>query len=154
MQQYFFHSWLILFFLSYKPDSEGEKVHLNQAVRVRRYTIGGNSHTVRTLPGYVLVWGGDGEGGMLFFPVCGVIPTCCSFLHSALFPYVYSFPTCAIYSHRTIHAIVPFMPLYHLCLAPFPHVLGPREVKDACVALPVIWGKSTQKKLFNFFLNR
>ena len=88
---------------------------INQTVRVRRYTIGGDSHTVRTLPGYVLVCGGDGEGGMLFFPVCGVIPTCCSFLHSALFPHVYSFPTCAIYSLRTIHAIVPFMPLYHSC---------------------------------------
>lgn len=111
---------------------------INQTVRVRRYTIWGNSHTVRTLPGYVLVCGGDGEGGILFFPVCGVIPTCCSILHSALFPHVYSFPTCAIYSLRTIHAIVPFMPSYHLCLAPSPHVLGPREVKDACVALPVI----------------
>ena len=101
MQQYFFHSWLILFFLSYKPDSEGEKVHLNQAVRVRRYTIGENSHTVRTLPGYVLVWGGDGEGGMLFFPVCGVIPACCSFLHSALFPH--AVPSCMRrYSHMCI----------------------------------------------------
>ena len=60
---------------------------------------------------------------MLFLPAFDVIPT---------------FPTCAIYSLRTIHTIALFMPSYHLCLAPSPHVLGPREVKDACVALPVI----------------
>lgn len=94
---------------------------INQTVRVRRYPIGGNSHTVRTLPGYVLVCGGAmGEGGMLFFLVCGVIPTCCSFLHSALFPHVYSFPTCAIYSLRTI------MPLYHSCHCTISVSLHPR----------------------------
>lgn len=74
---------------------------INQTVRVRRYTIGGNSHTVRTLPGYVLVWGGDGEGGMLFLPAFDVIPTCVFFSHMCnLFP---SYHSC----HCTIHAIVP-----------------------------------------------
>lgn len=92
---------------------------INQTVRVRRYTIGENSHTVRTLPGYVLVCGGRRGGWhavlscmwryshMLFLPAFCVIPTCCSILHATLFPHVYSFPTCAIYSLRTIHAIVP-----------------------------------------------
>lgn len=111
---------------------------INQTVRVRRYTIGENSHTVRTLPGYVLVCGGRRGGWhavlscmwryshMLFLPAFGVIPTCVFFSHMCnLFPSYH-------------YAIVPFMPLYHLCLAPSPHVLGPREVKDACVALPVI----------------
>ena len=106
---------------------------INQTVRVRRYTIGENSHTVPTLPGYVLVcWCATGR-------VAG-----CSFLYVALFPH--AVPSCIRrYSHMCIlfpHVqsipFVPFMPSYHLCLAPSPHVLGPREVKDACVALPVI----------------
>ena len=104
---------IISLFLSYKPDSEGEKVHLNQTVRVRRYTIGGNSHTVRTLPGYVLVCGGRRGGWhavlscmwryshMLFLPAFGVIPTCVFFSHMCnLFP---SYHSC----HCTIHAFVP-----------------------------------------------
>lgn len=105
---------------------------INQTVRVRRYTIGGNSHTVRTLPGYVLVCGATGR------------VACCSFLYVALFPHAvpscirrYSH-TCILFPHVQSIPFVPFMPSYHLCLAPSPHVLGPREVKDACVALPVI----------------
>ena len=86
---------------------------INQTVRVRRYTIGGNSHTVRTLPGYVLVCGGRRGGWhavlscmwryshMLFLPAFGVIPTCVFFSHMCnLFP---SYHSC----HCTIHAIVP-----------------------------------------------
>lgn len=76
---------------------------INQTVRVRRYTIGGNSHTVRTLPGYVLVCGGRRGGWhavlscmwryshMLFHPACGVIPTCVFFSHMCnLFPSYHS----------------------------------------------------------------
>ena len=86
---------------------------INQTVRVRRYTIGENSHTVRTLPGYVLVCGGRRGGWhavlscmwryshMLFLPAFGVIPTCVFFSHMCnLFP---SYHSC----HCTIHAIVP-----------------------------------------------
>mgnify|MGYP003441528318 CR=1 FL=1 len=86
---------------------------INQTVRVRRYTIGGNSHTVRTLPGYVLVCGGRRGGWhavlscmwryshMLFHPAFGVIPTCVFFSHMCnLFP---SYHSC----HCTIHAFVP-----------------------------------------------
>ena len=98
---------------------------INQTVRVRRYTIGGNSHTVRTLLGYVLVCGGaTGRvaccsflyvalfphavpscirrySHMLFLSAFGVIPTCVFFSHMCnLFP---SYHSC----HCTIHAIVP-----------------------------------------------
>ena len=71
---------------------------INQTVRVRRYTIGGNSHTVRTLPGYVLVWGGR-RGGWH-----AVLSCMRRYSHMCiLFPHVQSIP------------FVPFMPLYHSC---------------------------------------
>ena len=94
---------------------------INQTVRVRRYTIGGNSHTVRTLPGYVLVCGG----------ATGRV-ACCSFLYVALFPHAvpscirrYSH-TCILFPHVQSIPFVPFMPLYHSCLRTISVSLHPR----------------------------